>query len=167
METLTIIGIVCLIAGFVLVGVELVVPGFGLPGVSGILCLLAGVFLTADSVEEAVFITIAVIVLLGILMSVMLGLLSSGKLKPPVVLDSEVRGTDGYLNASDLEYLLNREGVAATDLHPMGRGVFDGIVLDIYSDGSYIEKGTPVTIARIDGRRLLVKRGKAGGAESS
>lgn len=167
METLTIIGIVCLIAGFVLVGVELVMPGFGLPGVSGILCLLAGVFLTADSVEEAVFITIAVIALLGILMSVMLGLLSSGKLKPPVVLDSEVKGADGYLNASDLEYLLNREGVATTDLHPMGRGTFDGIVLDIYSDGSYIEKGTPVTIARIDGRRLLVKRGKAGDAESS
>lgn len=161
MDTLTIIGIVCLIAGFLLVGVELVVPGFGLPGISGIACLLAGVFLTADSVEEAIFITIGVIVLLGILMSVILGLLSHRKLRTPVILDSEVKGESDYLSSSDLEYLLHKEGVATTDLRPMGRGEFDGIVLDIYSDTSYIEKGTPIVIVRIDGKKLLVKKGEA------
>ena len=49
MNTVMIIGIILLIAGFVLVGIELVVPGFGAPGISGIICLVAGVFLTADT----------------------------------------------------------------------------------------------------------------------
>ena len=48
MNTVMIIGIILLIAGFVLVGIELVVPGFGAPGISGIICLVAG----SDSEER-------------------------------------------------------------------------------------------------------------------
>ena len=49
METIVVFGIILLIAGFVLIGIELVVPGFGLPGISGIVCLVAGIFLVTDS----------------------------------------------------------------------------------------------------------------------
>ena len=38
MEIWDLIGIVCLIAGFVLVGIEMVLPGFSVPGISGIIC---------------------------------------------------------------------------------------------------------------------------------
>ena len=69
MEIGTIIGIIILIIGFVLVAVELVLPGFGLPGIAGGICLLAGVFLTARTVEEGILIAIVVIVILGILMT--------------------------------------------------------------------------------------------------
>lgn len=158
MEMITIIGIVLLIAGFVLVGVELVVPGFGLPGIAGTACLIAGVFCTAKTLEQGILITIIIIVILGILMTVILGLLSHQKLKPPIILDSDVKGGDSYLSASDLNYLLNREGIALTDLRPVGKGEFDGIGLDIYSEGAYIKKGTPIVISRISENRLLVKR---------
>ena len=158
MEISTIIGIVIVIVGFVLVAIELVVPGFGLPGIAGGICLLAGVFLTARTVEEGILIAIVVIVLLGILMTVILGLLAHQKVKSPIILDSEVKGSESFLNSSDLEYLLNREGIALTDLRPVGKGEFDGIGLDIYSDDAYIEKGTPVVICRISENRLLVKK---------
>lgn len=158
MEVITIIGIVILIAGFVLVGVELVVPGFGLPGVAGSICLIAGVFCTAKTIEQGILITIIVIVILGILMTIILGLLSQQKLKSPIILDSDVKGADSYLNSSDLNYLLNREGVALTDLRPVGKGEFDGIGLDIYSEDAYIKKGTPIVISRISENRLLVKK---------
>lgn len=157
METLTIIGLVLIIAGFVLVAVEMVVPGFGLPGVLSIICLIAGVFLSADSVEEGILITVLVIVVLGILMSVTMGLLARRGAKSSIILGTDVKADDLYLNSSDMEYLLNRKGYAMTDLRPAGKGNFDGIDLHIYSDGSYIEKGTPVIIDRISDNRLIVK----------
>ena len=158
MEALTIIGIILLVAGFVLAAVELMMPGFGLPGISAIVCLITGIFFIADTIEEGILITVVVIVVLGILMTVIMGLLAKRKLKSPIILDTDVKAEDSHLNFSDLEYLVHREGVAVTDLRPAGRGNFDGIDLDISSDGSYIERGTPVVIDRVSEKRLIVKR---------
>lgn len=158
MGALTIIGIILLVAGFVLAAVELTMPGFGLPGISAIVCLIAGIFFIADTIEEGILITVVVIVVLGILMTMIMGLLAKRKLKSPIILDTDVKAEDSHLNSSDLEYLVHREGVAVTDLRPTGRGTFDGIDLDISSDGSYIERGTPVVIDRVSEKRLIVKR---------
>ena len=158
MEALTLVGIILLVAGFVLAAVELVVPGFGLPGISAIVCLIAGIIFIADTVEEGILITVVVIVVLGILMTIIMGLLAKRKLKSPIILDTDVKAEDSYLNSSDLEYLIHREGVAVTDLRPAGRGNFDGIDLDISSNGSYIERGTPVVIDRVSEKRLIVKK---------
>ena len=158
MGILTIIGIILLVAGFVLVGVELVVPGFGLPGISAIVCLIAGIFFVADSIEEGILITVVVIVVLGILMTIILGLLAKRRLKSPIILDTDVKAEDSYLNSSDLEYLVHRKGITVTNMRPAGRGNFDGIDLDIISDDGYIERGTPVVIDRISEKRLIVKR---------
>ena len=156
MDTIMIIGIILLIAGFVLVGIEMVVPGFGAPGISGIICLVAGVFLTADSVESGIFITVVVIVVLGILMTIIMGFLSQKKFKSPIVLDEDLKA-GVPINSSDLDYLLRKEGTASTDLKPAGKGDFEGIELDIFSEGPYIKKGSPVVISRINQNRLMVR----------
>ena len=157
MDTLVWIGIIVLIAGFVLIGVELVVPGFGLPGISGIICLVAGIFMVTDSLEEGILVTVVVIVILGILMAVMMGLMHYRKFKSPIILDEEVRSEGAYLGEADLKYLLNKEGIATTDLHPAGKGDFDGIELDVVSEGPYIEKGSRIVIYKISANRLIVK----------
>lgn len=154
------LGIILLIAGFILVGIEMVLPGFSAPGISGIICLLAGVFLLADSVMEAAVITIGVLAVLGILMAVILNLLSRGKIKTPIVLEEEQKKTEGYISSNDLDYLLGRQGVAATDLRPSGSGQFDEVKFDVISEGNYIEKGTKITIIKAAGSKLVV-RGEA------
>lgn len=151
-----IIGLILLIAGFVLAGIEMVVPGFGAPGICGIICLVAGVFLTADSVEAGIFITVVVIVILGILMTVIMGFLSQKKFRSPIVLDEDLKA-GVPINSSDLEYLIRKEGKASTDLKPAGKGNFEGIELDIFSEGPYIKKGTSIVISRINENRLMVK----------
>lgn len=156
MDGVMIIGIILLIAGFVLVGIEMVVPGFGAPGISGIICLVAGVFLTADTVEAGIFITVVVIVILGILMTVIMGFLSQKKFRSPIVLDEDLKA-GAPINSSDLDYLLQKEGTASTDLKPAGKGDFEGIELDIFSEGPYIKKGSPIVISRINENRLMVK----------
>ncbi len=156
MDVVMIIGLILLIAGFVLAGIEMVVPGFGAPGICGIICLVAGVFLTADSVEAGIFITVVVIVILGILMTVIMGFLSQKKFRSPIVLDEDLKA-GVPINSSDLEYLIRKEGKASTDLKPAGKGNFEGIELDIFSEGPYIKKGTSIVISRINENRLMVK----------
>lgn len=157
METVVWIGIAVLVIGFVLIGIELVVPGFGVPGIAGIICLVAGVFLVTDSLEEGILVTVVVIVILGILMAVIIGLMHHQKFKSSIILDTEVRSGEGYLEASDLNFLLGREGVAVTDLRPSGKGNFDGIELDLISEGAYIKKGRRIVISKIRDNRLTVR----------
>ena len=158
MDTLVWIGIALLIAGFVLVGIELVVPGFGAPGICGIICLVAGVFLVTDSLEEGIMVTVVVIVILGILMAVIMGLMHYRKFRSPIILDTALHSEDVSLGTSDLNYLLDREGIATTNLHPAGKGNFDGIDLDVVSEGTYIEKGSSIVIYKISANRLIVKK---------
>lgn len=157
MEIIELIGIIVLIAGFILIAVELVVPGFGLPGIAGIVCLVAGVFMVTDSVEEGILVTIVVIVILSILTAVVIGLMHHRKFKSPIILDTDVHVENTQLEASDLDYLLHREGTASTDLRPVGKGDFDGIELDIVSDGAYIKKGSRIKIVQISSNRLMVR----------
>ncbi|MFR8548929.1 MAG: NfeD family protein [Lachnospiraceae bacterium] len=158
MEAVQLLGIILLIAGFVLVGIEMVLPGFSVPGISGIVCFVAGVFIIADSVMEAAVITIAILAVLGIMMAVILHLLSRGKLKTPIVLEEEQRSTEGYISSGDLKYLLGKQGTAATDLRPAGIGKFDGVNFDVMSEGNYISKGTEIEIIKVEGSKLVVKQ---------
>ena len=156
MTPFEIIGIVLLIAGFVLVGIEMAVPGFGLPGISGIISLVLGIIFTADTVSEGIIMAIIVIVILGIMLAVAMALLGSKKMKSPMVLREDVKGEQGFLESSDLEYLVGKEGVAATDLRPAGKGNFDGIEFDILSGGSYIKKGNKIRIIKVKDNKLIV-----------
>ena len=122
MTPFEIIGIVLLIVGFVLAGIEMAVPGFGLPGISGIISLVLGIIFTADTVSEGIIMAIIVIVILGVMLAVAMALLGSKKMKSPMVLREDVKGDQGFLESSDLEYLVGKEGVAATDLRPAGKG---------------------------------------------
>ena len=46
------LGILLLVLGFVLIGIEMVLPGFGAPGISGIVSLTAAVLIIEDTVEQ-------------------------------------------------------------------------------------------------------------------
>lgn len=150
------VGIALLIVGFILIGIEMAIPGFGLPGISGILCLIAGIVMTAETVSEGIVMAIIIIILLAVMLAVGMTILGSSKRKPPIVLKEEVSGKHGFLNSSDLEYLVGKEGVATTDLRPAGKGSFDGIEFDVLSEGKFIEKGNKIRISRIKENKLMV-----------
>ena len=157
MEIQMILGILLLIAGLVLVGIEMTIPGFGVPGVSGIVCLFFGIFLTAETFEQGLTLTVILLVIIAIMLTVIMTLLNSRKLKPPIVLSEDVGGTNGFLSARDLEYLVGKEGTASTDLKPAGKCDIDGIEFDVRSEGKYVKKGTKVRISKIKDSMLIVK----------
>lgn len=157
MDVFSVIALILIVAGFILVGIEMVVPGFSVPGITGIICLVAGIFLAADSIKEGVIISLIIVVLLAIMMFVLFKLLASKRNKLAIVLQDEQASASGYISSNDLQYLLGKEGVALTDLRPSGKGDFDGISFDVLTDGSYIVKGTKIVIQKVNGSKLVVK----------
>lgn len=157
LEGMTIISIILLIVGFILIGIEFTAPGISVPGISGIICLIVSVFLTADGIVEGVIMTIVILAILGVMLGITLWLLAKGKLIKPLILTDEQRREEGYISSSDLDYLLGKKGVASTDLRPTGVGNFEGINFDVISEGQYISKGTEIEIYQVKGSRLIVK----------
>lgn len=157
MDGLLMIGILLLVAGFVLVGVEMVLPGFGTPGIIGGVCLVGGIFCAADDVEQGLTITVIVVMLLAIMFAIILALFHMKKIKPPIVLQEELKAEKGYLSSSDLDYLVGKEGIASTDLRPAGKCDIDGVEFDVRSEGYYIAKGSKVQIIRVQGNTLIIK----------
>ena len=145
---------VFLIAGFILVGIEMVMPGFGIPGISGIVALIAGILLTAKDVEQGLTITVIVVVILVVMMTIIMMVLK--RVKSPIVLEEKLQQEHGFLNASDLEYLVGKEGMVTTDLKPGGKCRVEGVEFDVRSEGSFLEKGTKVRISRIHEKTIMV-----------
>ena len=156
-EGMTTLGMILMIAGFVLVGIEMVMPGFSFPGISGISCLVISVFLNANTIQEGVILTVVITAILGLMLAIILWLLSKGKIAKPIILTEEQDREKGYISSNDLKYLLNKKGVAVTDLRPSGLGDFDGVSFDVITKGNYISKGTPIIIFEVKGSKLMVK----------
>ena len=156
-DGVVILAIILFIAGFVLIGIEMVLPGFSVPGISGIVCLLIGIFIVSDTLVEGAIITIIILALIGAMLAIILGILSKTRLKSPIILKDEQNKDKGYLSSNDLKYLLGKHGVALTDLRPSGTADFDGIDFDVISEGKYLLKGTKLIIYKVQGSKLIVK----------
>lgn len=152
-----VLAIALFIIGFILLGIEMITPGLHAPGIIGATSLVAAIFLISDTFVEGAIITIIVLVILAIMLAVILGLLSRGKLKSPIILKEAQSNNKGYISANDLKHLLGKQGLALTDLRPSGIGSFDGINRDVITEGDYIVKGAKIVIFKVQGSKLIVK----------
>ncbi|MFZ5351686.1 MAG: NfeD family protein [Bacillota bacterium] len=143
--------------GFILVIVEMHMPGFGLPGISGTILLIMGIFLTAKSLIDALVLIIIILALLGMSLILVLQSATKGRLSKHLILNESLNKESGYIGTEDLEYLLGKEGRALTVLRPSGTGDFDGVRLDVVTEGEYIEKDENIRIIKVQGRRIVVK----------
>ena len=57
---------------------------------------------------------------------------------------------------NDLNYFIGREGVTHTALRPAGIGEFDGVKLNVVSDGEFIGKDKPIRVLSVKGNRIVV-----------
>ena len=150
-------GLILFVIGFILVGIEMILPGLNGPGIAGGISLITAIFLTAKSVKDGVIVTIVVLLILMLMLIIIVNVLSKGRLKSPIVLKDELNKESGYTSSKVLDHLVGIKGVAITDLRPSGTGEFNGIEYDIISDGKYIDKGTKLIVYKVEGLRVIVK----------
>ncbi len=150
-----------MIIGFALVVVEMYVPGFGLPGISGTICLVAGVVLKANSVIEGLVMAVVIIALLCVALSISIRSVAKGKLAKSKLVLRETATNAERIDENDLKFYLGKQGTTKTVLRPAGMGEFDGVKLNIVSDGEFIGAGEEVVVTAVEGNRIVVKPAKA------
>ena len=153
--------VLLLVVGFILVVVEMYVPGFGVPGITGTACLIAGVIMKANSALEALIMAIVIIALLCVALSISIHSVSKGRLAKSKLVLHETATDAASIGETDLKYYLGREGTATTVLRPAGMGEFDGVKLNVVSDGEFIAAGEKVLVTSVEGNRSVVKAVKA------
>ncbi|OOM74192.1 hypothetical protein CLPUN_40740 [Clostridium puniceum] len=157
---ITVVTVLLLIIGFGLILLEMHIPGFGVPGIIGTICLILAVVLTAQNFAQALVMALAILAVLGTMLGVVLTHFTKGKFFKPLILSDEQKKEHGYISSSDLDYLLGKKGVTVTDLRPAGSVDIDGVKFDVISEGEYISSGTKVEIVKVSGVKLLVKKTK-------
>jgi membrane-bound ClpP family serine protease len=151
------IAALCLVFGVLLVILEMFIPGFGLPGITGAVLLILGISLTATTVVEGLFLAIIILVILGISLTFVLHSATKGRLAKTVILNDSLNKEAGFSGTEDLNYFLGKEGVAHTVLRPAGTADFEGVKLDVVTEAEYLAKGTKVKVIKVEGRRIVVR----------
>ncbi len=150
--------VICLVAGIGLLIVEMFIPGFGVGGFLGIASLVAAILLRADSFTSALWMLILVLVIVGVILLVFMRSAAKGAIsRSPLILNDQLKQEEGFMTTRDMEYFVGREGITETVLRPAGMANFDGVKLDVVSEGEFIPSNVGVKVLRVEGRRILVK----------
>ncbi len=173
-----VLGVLCIIVEIFLL------PGFGVFGLSGVLLvLLALVMATQDFVlpnnpsqwaqlQTNTLIVLGSIAVVGVLLLVQLLVLDSlpglkrFQLRTPandVALSAAAPtvSTSVLISGSKIDLALpqvGEQGVAESVLRPSGKVLFDGRLVDVVTEGDYLDPGTPVEVIRREGNRIVVRK---------
>lgn len=148
---------ICLLIGLGLVLFEIFDPGFGVPGISGLILLVVGILLTARNLFEGIVMFIILIIILTIAVFLAIRSATKGRLSRTLVLSDSLNTQSGYVGTKDMTSFEGKEGTSLTILRPSGTANFDGVKLDVVTEGEFIPKNTSIKVIEVSGRRIVVK----------
>ena len=163
--------------GILLIFVEvLLLPGFGIPGVAGLLLLFGGMLgtfvgetggLFPNSPVEQTNLFYGMLTMVLSLVTASIGMYYIAKnfgsipLLGRLILSDDAESGDGLLAAIPVEGdavpAVGSVGKAITPLRPAGDAEFDGQVVDVVSDLGYVEAGARVQVVAADEFRVVVE----------
>ena len=155
--------LLCFLFGVVLLIVEVFMPGFGLPGISGIILEGAAIVLTYlwHGGLAALGVTVLILAIVAVAISLALRSANRGRLsKSNIILKDAETAENGYsaTSAADMQVFVGRKGVTSTPLRPTGLAEFDGVRLNVASQGDFIPKDTSVIVDHVEGASVVVRR---------
>ncbi len=167
---LFVVGLGCLAMEF------FVIPGFGVFGISGFLLVLGALIMASQTFSGMgmeydlsragrTFATLGV-ALFGVLIASMV--LSQYLHRLPFLRDLVLTGPGGDHDPSEPRLrpdlvdpemaLLGSSGEAATILRPAGKARINGQLLDVVTEGGFVEAGAPVIVVQVQKNRIVVRQ---------
>ena len=145
-----------LIAGVILMSVELAVPGFGIFGIGGLICLTGGGYFLLGGGLPALTVLLGFYLVAALVLAFLcLYLPKEGRWNPFVLWDRQ-RVSAGYTGGSDYSALLGKQGVALTKLRPAGTVLIEGRRYDVSSMGDFLPKDSKIVVTKVEGNTLFV-----------
>ena len=170
LQLASIVEILMFVVGLGLILLEVfVIPGFGVAGISGIILVLASMFLAMlgsrpfldlNLVSMAVIKLTAGLVAALILIFLIARYLPKSNIFKKFILSEEEKADAGYTSRNNFSDLVGAEGVAVTTLRPAGTAAINGKRVDVVTDSEYIENGKPIVVTEVEGMRVVVREKK-------
>ncbi len=160
------------IIGLILLAVELfVIPGFGVFGILGLLCILTGLTLgmvpndafdftfvpSGDLFVALLTVILAAIAAIGLIFF-FAPKVNQWSAFSTIALANTQRRDEGFTSTSYADTLLGKEGVTHTRLMPSGKVLIDDELYDAYSRGEFIDRGEKITVISTEGTSIRVKK---------
>lgn len=152
--------IICFVIGIGLLILEAFMPGFGAPGITGVILEVITLVLTwfEHGPVATLGMLLIVLLVLTIAISTSLRSITKGRLSKSALVHSETESNeDGYRSIQDLAVFMDKEGTATSVLRPTGIADFEGVRLNVSSEGDFIPAGTKVRIVKVEGAKILVR----------
>jgi membrane-bound serine protease (ClpP class) len=160
--------ILLFLVGLILIAFEVfVIPGFGVAGISGTLCVTVGLTLALVSNINFNFEGVSGLEIGRSLLVVLFGLtlgfggmlwltnkIGTKGIMRKMALDADL---ENATSSPVLSGLVGKTGVAATVLRPSGKVIIDGKFHDGVSQSGYMEKGTKVRVIRFENAQVYVE----------
>lgn len=167
-----IIDVVLIISGIILIAIEMfVIPGFGVAGVAGILCLMTGFYLSFvnftfpeyswhfQQLWDLGYTLVVAMASFSALVFFSWRLLPKTPFYNMLVMSGTQDTVDGYTVQTDevSEAYTGLRGTASSMLRPTGRGRFGNRNVQVVTHGDFMEAGTPIVIVEAEGNRYVVE----------
>jgi len=148
------IAIIGLLLAMILLLIELMIPGFGIFGIAGVVLILCSIyaFFSMVLIDKIIFIIITIVFVFAtyfIFKTLKKKLFHRGIILSDTL--NEVKKE--YEN---VDFLMGKTGKTTTTLRPFGEVDFNGTRMQVYSDGSYISENKLVKVVRIEGEKVIV-----------
>lgn len=147
--------VVLLIAGFLMVGAEIFVPGavLGTLGVGSLLTAIVVAFQVSETV--GFYVAIGVVVVGGITVGLWIKLFPRSSIGRKMTLSQD---GSAFKAAEGQSELVGKEGMAASDLRPAGFATIDGQRMDVVAEGKLIPRGERIKVVQVAGNRIVVRK---------
>jgi len=165
--------ILLFIVGVVLITVEVfVTPGFGIPGILGILAVFSGLTLSMidnvgldfSGIKLSGVLKPFFIVIIATFFSMILSFYLSRKIFTTTIfghlaLDAEQRKESGFTSSySNYKDMIGMTGEAYTVLRPAGKVIIADNIFDATAEAGFIDKGEPVRVTGYQTSQLFVTK---------
>jgi membrane-bound ClpP family serine protease len=146
--TLIIVGLILLLAEL------LIIPGFGIAGILGIVSMIASCWVAFDSYGHITGLLVISANILFVIISVIFTLRSKTWKKASLKTNIEAK-VDITPLAKGITEGMN--GKTLTRLAPAGQARLGEIVTEVFTRDSLVEPGKEITVCQIDGNKIFVK----------
>ncbi|SNS96950.1 NfeD-like C-terminal, partner-binding [Ekhidna lutea] len=152
MEWFTIISLI-LVGAFLVIAEILFIPGIFIAGTLGVLCSIYGVYLSFEYFDST---TGTIVLILAVIVNVLsLVLAFRGKTWERFSLQ---QSHESKVNQDFKHSLkLGDKGRTISTLKPIGKAIFNDVVIEVRSKGNYVDENVEIEIEKIDNTRIFVK----------
>jgi membrane-bound serine protease (ClpP class) len=156
---------ICLLAGLVLIIIEVFQPGFGIFGaLGGILTIIGLALRVADSGSANPFAILFLLLLFITLIVtaafiIMVKSARYGWLKrTPLFEEGTAVNVDYSDGTKNYSFLLGKKGITTTILRPAGYASIEGNTYDVSTEGFFIGKDELIEVVAVEGVKITVKK---------